>query len=105
MHRVGVPKLRAEDLGWKKISRQLKVGVDTVRRIAEEARESGLENPKPRNFRTPARKTGLDMAGGSAVAPAFRYWICKIEINGANCFAFAEFSVGGKAEGFKGVGL
>jgi hypothetical protein len=35
-----------EGLAWKKISRELGVGVSTVLRIAQEARKSGSENPK-----------------------------------------------------------
>ena len=67
-----IAKLRAQGLGWKKISRELKVGVGTVLRIAHEARESGLENPSAKTFRTIARKHRLDLAGGSTVAAAFR---------------------------------
>jgi DNA invertase Pin-like site-specific DNA recombinase len=48
-----IAKLRAQGLGWKKISRELGVGVSTVLRIAHEARESGSETirrtlPEPR---------------------------------------------------------
>jgi len=67
-----IAKLRAQGLGWKKISRELKVGVGTVLRIAHEARESGSENPKAQTFRTSLRKIRIDSAGGSAVAAAFR---------------------------------
>jgi hypothetical protein len=67
-----IAKLRAQGLGWKKISRELGVGVSTVLRITQESRISGSENPKPKNFRTPARKIRIDSAGGSAVTPKFR---------------------------------
>jgi DNA invertase Pin-like site-specific DNA recombinase len=69
---VRIAKLRAQGLGWKKISRELGVGVGTVLRVAREARKSGSENPRPEHSRTPVRKTRLDLAPGSAVAAAFR---------------------------------
>jgi hypothetical protein len=67
-----IAKLRSQGHGWKKISRELGVGVSTVLRIAHEARETGSENPKPQTSRTPARKIRIDSASGSAVAQAFR---------------------------------
>jgi DNA invertase Pin-like site-specific DNA recombinase len=67
-----IAKLRAQGHGWKKISRELGVGVSTVLRIAHEAPESGSENPLTKPFRTPTRKTRFDSAGPSAVAQAFR---------------------------------
>jgi DNA invertase Pin-like site-specific DNA recombinase len=66
-----IARLRKQGLGWKKISRELGIGVSTVLRIAQEARSGGSENPKPQHSRTPVRKTHLDLAGGSAVAGAF----------------------------------
>jgi DNA invertase Pin-like site-specific DNA recombinase len=63
-----IAKLREQGLGWKKISRELGVGVSTVLRIAHEARESGSENSNSKSFRTRVRKTRFDSAGGSAVA-------------------------------------
>lgn len=47
-----IATLRAQGFGWKKISRELGVGVSTVLRIAQEARKSGSTNPKPKTFRT-----------------------------------------------------
>jgi DNA invertase Pin-like site-specific DNA recombinase len=67
-----IAKLRAQGLGWKKIARELGVGVGTVLRIAQEGRESGSKNITPQTSRTPVQKTRLDLAGGSAVAAAFR---------------------------------
>jgi DNA invertase Pin-like site-specific DNA recombinase len=67
-----IAKLRAQGLGWKKISRELGIGVGTVLRIAHEALESGSENPKPQTSRTLVRKIRIDSAGGSAVARVFR---------------------------------
>jgi DNA invertase Pin-like site-specific DNA recombinase len=67
-----IAKLRAQGLGWKKISRELGVGVSTVLRIAQEDGKGGSENPKPQHSRTPARKIRIDSAGGSAAAAAFR---------------------------------
>jgi DNA invertase Pin-like site-specific DNA recombinase len=67
-----ISTLRTQGLGWKKISRELGIGVSTVLRIAQEARKGGSENHKPQHSRTPVRKTRLDLAGGSAVAAAFR---------------------------------
>jgi hypothetical protein len=63
-------KMRAQ-LGWKKISRELGVGVSTVLRITQEAGKSGSENSKPQTFRTTVRKTRFDSASGIAVAVAF----------------------------------
>jgi DNA invertase Pin-like site-specific DNA recombinase len=67
-----IAKLRAQGLGWKKISRELKVGVSTVLRIAQEAAKSGSENHRAQNFRNQTRKSRIDMASGAAVAAAFR---------------------------------
>jgi len=67
-----IAKLRAQGVGWKKISRELGVGVGTVLRIVHEAREGGSENHKSQTSRTPIRKIRIDSAGGSAVAHAFR---------------------------------
>jgi DNA invertase Pin-like site-specific DNA recombinase len=67
-----IAKLRAQGLGWKKISRELGVGVSTVLRIAHEARKSGSENPKAQILRTAARKIRVESAGGSPAAVAFR---------------------------------
>jgi DNA invertase Pin-like site-specific DNA recombinase len=66
-----IAALRAQGLGWKKISRELGRGVGTVLRIAHEAPEAGSKNPTPQTFRTPLRKTRLDSAGGSTVTAAF----------------------------------
>jgi len=64
-----IAKLRAQGLGWKKISRELGVGLSTLLRVAQ---EGGSESPKPKTLRTLGRKTRIDSAGGSAVAAAFR---------------------------------
>jgi DNA invertase Pin-like site-specific DNA recombinase len=51
-----ITALRSRGFGWKKISKELGLGVGTVRRIAQEASESGSENhgqsyfPNPRNL-------------------------------------------------------
>ena len=66
-----IAALRAQGFGWKKISRELKVGFSTVLRIAQEARESGSENDNAKPFRTPARKVRIDSVGGNVVAAAF----------------------------------
>jgi DNA invertase Pin-like site-specific DNA recombinase len=66
-----IAKLRAQGYGWKKISRELGVGVSTVLRIAQEAGKSGSENPHMKTFRTPARKTRFDSAGGSGCRRSF----------------------------------
>lgn len=44
-----IANLRAQGLGWKKISRELGVGVSTVLRIARESPKGGSESYKPRN--------------------------------------------------------
>ena len=67
-----IATLRASGLGWKKISRELGVGVSTVLRIAQEARKSGSENPKSETLRTPSRKIRFDSSGGGAAAASFR---------------------------------
>jgi DNA invertase Pin-like site-specific DNA recombinase len=54
-----IASLRARGLGWKRISKELSVGVGTVLRIAQEASAGGSKNP-PRTPRT------------SSVAAAFR---------------------------------
>jgi DNA invertase Pin-like site-specific DNA recombinase len=64
-----IAKLRAQGLGWKKISRELGVAVSTVLRVAQ---ETGSENPKPKTVRTLGGRIRIDSAGGSAVAAAFR---------------------------------
>jgi len=67
-----IAKLRAQGLGWKKISRELGVGISTVLRIAHEAREGGSENSKPQILRTRGRKICIDSPSGTAVAQVFR---------------------------------
>lgn len=47
-----IARLRAQGLGWKKISREMGIGVSTVLRIVEEAKERGSENAKSVIFRT-----------------------------------------------------
>ena len=63
-----IPALRAQGFGWKKISRELGVGVGTVLRIAQETRKSGSENLRQTAFRTTVRKTRFDSACGSATS-------------------------------------
>jgi DNA invertase Pin-like site-specific DNA recombinase len=48
-----IAALRNSGLGWKKIARELGVGVSTVKRIAQEAPHDGSKNPKVQTFRTP----------------------------------------------------
>jgi DNA invertase Pin-like site-specific DNA recombinase len=50
-HRIAT--LRERGLGWKKISRELGVGVGTVLRVAQEARKRGSENQSPSQFSNP----------------------------------------------------
>jgi hypothetical protein len=69
-----IAKLRAQGLGWKKISRELGVGVGTVLRIAQEGGKSGSENPKAQTSRTIARKIRIDSAGGVLSQPHFVKW-------------------------------
>ncbi len=52
-----VAALRASGLGWRKISKQLKVGVGTVLRIAREASKSGSENPRGRLSEPPVQQS------------------------------------------------
>jgi hypothetical protein len=55
-----IAKLRVQGLGWKKISRELGVGVSTVLRITQESRKSGSENPNPRiSELLPARSASI----------------------------------------------
>ena len=63
-----IAKLRAQGLGWKKISRELKVGVGTLLRIAQEAGKTGSTNPTQQTSRIPTRKNRIDSAGESAMA-------------------------------------
>ena len=58
-----IAALRSRGLGWKKISKELGVGVGTVLRIAQEASEGGSKNPKAQAFRTPPRKINIKAAG------------------------------------------
>jgi DNA invertase Pin-like site-specific DNA recombinase len=67
-----IAALRAQGAGWKKISRELGIGVGTVLRIAQEARESGSKNHTHQTFRTPVRKTPRERPGASAAFAAFR---------------------------------
>jgi DNA invertase Pin-like site-specific DNA recombinase len=59
-----IAALRKSGLGWKKISKELGVGVGTVPRIAQEASEGGSRNPKAQTFRTFPRT----ICNGSTVA-------------------------------------
>jgi DNA invertase Pin-like site-specific DNA recombinase len=59
-----IAALRKSGLGWKKISKELGVGVGTVPRIAQEASEGGSRNPKAQTFRTSPRT----IRNGSTVA-------------------------------------
>jgi len=52
-----ITTLRAQGLGWKKISRQLGCGVSTVLRIAQEAQQGGSKNPGKTHRTTPAIST------------------------------------------------
>ena len=67
-----IATLRAQGRGWKKIARELGIGVSTVLRIAQEGRKSGSENAEHQAFRTPARKARSDLASRSAVAQTLR---------------------------------
>ena len=57
-----IARLRASGLGWKKISRELGVGVGTVLRVAQEASQVGSGIPA---FRTPVQKSGVNQAAAS----------------------------------------
>ena len=51
-----VTELRSRGLGWKKIATELRLGVGTVLRIAQEAPERGSENLVAQTSRTTPRK-------------------------------------------------
>lgn len=52
-----IARLRSSGLGWKKISRELGVGVSTVLRVAQSASQRGSKIPGPQTSRTPIPKT------------------------------------------------
>lgn len=59
-----IANLRAQGVGWKRISRELGVGVGTVLRIAHEAQEGGSENPRAQTSEPlPGSSTSIRQAG------------------------------------------
>jgi DNA invertase Pin-like site-specific DNA recombinase len=67
-----IAALRNSGLGWKKISKELGVGVGTVLRIAQEASEGGSKNPRHRTFRTPGSTIPRKSPRASHALAAFR---------------------------------
>jgi DNA invertase Pin-like site-specific DNA recombinase len=51
-----VAALRRKGLGWKKISKELGVGIGTVLRIAQNGCGGGSKNYRCQNFRTPVHQ-------------------------------------------------
>ena len=47
-----VTELRLRGLGWKRVARELGIGVSTAKRIAQQASEGGSTNPTAQTFRT-----------------------------------------------------
>jgi DNA invertase Pin-like site-specific DNA recombinase len=67
-----IASLRAAGLGWKKISKQLGLGVGTVLRIAQEASAGGSKNLTRRTFRTPGSTNPRATLAASSADSAFR---------------------------------
>ena len=67
-----IANLRARGLGWKKISKELGLGVGTVRRIAQEASADGSKNPLPGLSVPPGSKIPRANLFASSAASAFR---------------------------------
>ena len=60
-----IARLRASGLGWKKISRELGVGVGTVLRVAQEAAQRDSKNPGHSTCRTPVQKSAANPPSAS----------------------------------------
>src|ERR1700676_3696650 len=70
--RARMAALRAAGYGWKKIARELGVGVSTVLRVAQEAPQGGSKNPRRRDFPNPGSTIPLKKPRASIAAATFR---------------------------------
>jgi DNA invertase Pin-like site-specific DNA recombinase len=72
LDRARIAALRAAGYGWKKIAKELGVGVSTVLRVAQEAPQGGSKNPRGRDFPNPGSTIPLKKPRASVAAATFR---------------------------------
>ena len=67
-----VTELRSRGLGWKRVARELGIGVSTAKRIAQQASEGGSKNPHRQNFPNRGTTNRPKRPRASAAVATFR---------------------------------